>query len=71
MREPGSWCGTHRYALVSPVATSEAVTGDREEACSTGGVGDRTACLPATAADDVSGDVYEEMRAWLCSWYVS
>ena len=46
------------------IATSEAVTGDREEACSTGSVGD-DGMSSGDCRNDVSGDVYEEMCAWL------
>ena len=49
------------------LATSEAVTGDREEACCStvgGSVGD-DGMSSGDCRNDVSGDVYEEMCAWL------
>ena len=48
--------------LISQDATSEAVIGDREEACSTSGVGE-DGMSSGDYRDDVSGDVYEEMCA--------
>ena len=46
------------------IAASEAVTGDLEEACSTGSVGDDS-MSSGDCRNDVSGYVYEEMCAWL------
>ena len=42
------------------LATSEAVMGDREEACSTSSVGD-DGVSSGDCREDVSGDVYEEI----------
>ena len=42
------------------LATSEAVTGDREDACSISAVGDN-GVSSGDCRDDVSGDVYEVM----------
>jgi hypothetical protein len=46
------------------LATSEAVTGDLEEVCSAGSVGD-DGMSSGDCRNDVSGDVYEDMCAWL------
>ena len=46
------------------LATSEAVTGDREDACSISAVGDN-GVSSGDCRDAVSSDVYEEICAWL------